>query len=126
MRKCSDLVDSVGVDDDLVHLRALAQPLANQGLHVLARRTARRPLAAREGVGRGGQKTEVAPGIPQLGVGQVPPLVQQIMYAGKVLSFLRALQHDLPLVAKYRSDVRCEARTDRDWVRDRWSRVIAR
>jgi hypothetical protein len=52
--KRSDLVSSFGVDDDSVHLHVLAQPLANQSLHVLTRHTAGRGLAGRQRVRRSG------------------------------------------------------------------------
>ena len=45
--KRSDLVDSFGVDDDSIHLHVLAQPLADQSLHVLTRHTAARGRAGR-------------------------------------------------------------------------------
>lgn len=54
VRKCSDLIGSFGIDYDPVHLPALAQPLANQSLHVLTRHTAGRGLASRQRMRRSG------------------------------------------------------------------------
>jgi hypothetical protein len=50
----NDLVGSFAVDDDSVHLHMLAQPLANQSLHVLTPHTAGRGLAGRQRVRRCG------------------------------------------------------------------------
>ncbi len=52
--KRDDLVGSFGIDDYSVHLHVLAQPLANQSLHVLTRHTAGRGLAGRQRVRRSG------------------------------------------------------------------------
>lgn len=52
--KRSDLVGSVGIDDDSVHLHVLTQPLANQSLHVVTRHTAGQGLAGRQRMRRSG------------------------------------------------------------------------